>query len=205
MEILSEICKKNSKWRSLEVRISCIKTYPDNGPRIADNCKCIIESICKTILEDIDTSEEEPKLKIHQLAKLTLEKLGCINKMPDLVSAFTNVIQKFAEFRNKYTETAHGQSVNAMKEKEISNLTISFLVTTTEQVAIYLIHVYQDEYPQHIQSQLRYEDHTEFNQNFDKENEMIEIGEYGPYKPSEILFCIEENAYKTALEKHNQE
>lgn len=201
MQALKELCNQYSKWKSLEDYILRIETYSDNGPLIADNCKCLVESICKTILEDLGISKEEHKIKLHELAKQTVEMLGCINKSAELISAFTNITQKIAEFRNEFTEIGHGQSVYAIDEnrKKVTAATIVFFVSIIEQVALYLITVYQDEYPKHIQYKLRYEDESEFNNQFDNQNEVIEIGQYGPYSPSEVLFYIDESAYKSEL------
>jgi uncharacterized protein (DUF2249 family) len=207
MQALKELCNQYSKWKPLEDYILRVETYSDNGPLIADNCKCIVESVCKTILEDLGIPKEDHKTKLHELAKQTVEKLGCINKSPDLISAFTNTAQKIAEFRNEYTETGHGQSVYVVDEnrKKVTAATIAFLVAIIEQTALYLITVYQDEYPQHIQSQLRYEDNSEFNDEFDDQNAPIDIGQYGPYNSSEVLFYIDENAYKSELANFNHE
>lgn len=206
MQALLEMCQQYGKWKPLEDYILRIKAYPDNGPLVSDNCKCIVESVCKTILEDLGISAENHEKYLHLLAKQTVEKLCCINKMPDLVSAFTNTVQKIAEFRNEYTETGHGQSVYVVDEnrKKVSAATIVFLVATIEQIALYLITVYQEEYPQYIQSSLRYEDNHDFNIEFDEQNEPIEIGQYGGYSPSEVLFYIDNVAYKTELKNFEQ-
>ena len=206
MQALKDICHQYSKWKPLEEYIARIDAYPTNGPLIADNCKCIVESICKTILEDLGVPKSEHKRHLHDLTKQTVEKLGCIKKSPDLISAFTNTALKIGEFRNEYTETGHGQSVYVVDEnrKKITAVTISFLIAIIEQTALYLIAIYQDEYPQHIQQRIRYEDNPDFNTEFDELNEIIEIGQYGPYSPSEVLFYIDENAYKTELAGFSQ-
>ena len=124
-----------------------------------------------------------------------------------MISAFTNTAQRIAEFRNEYTETGHGQSVYRVDEnrKKVSTATISFLIAIIEQTALYLITVYQDEYPKHIQTTLRYEDNNDFNAKFDEQNESIEIGQYGPYRSSEVLFYIDNIAYKTELSNFKQD
>jgi len=206
LRALKELCEQYSKWMPLKDYILRIETYSDNGPLIADNCKCIVELICKTILEDLGIKEDQHERHLHLLAKQAVEKLGCINKAPDLISAFTYTAQKIGEFRNEYTETGHGRSVYVLDEnrKKITAATIAFLVAIVEQTALYLITVYQDEYPQHIQSLIRYEDNPEFNNDFDEQNEVLQIGQYGPYSPSEVLFYIDENAYKTELVNYSQ-
>lgn len=134
MQALKEICNQYSKWKPLGDYILRVETYSDNGPLIADNCKCIVEFVCKTILEDLGMPKDEHKTKLYELAKQTVEKLGCINKSPDLISTFTNTAQKIAEFRNEYTKTGHGQSVYVVDEnrKKVTAATIAFLVAIIE-------------------------------------------------------------------------
>ena len=202
MQALRELCQQYRKWQSLEDYISRIETFSDNGPIIIDNCKCIIEVVCKTILEDIGLAPVDHEQQFHLLVRQTTEKLDSINnKSPDLVAAFTNTAQKIAEVRNKYTVTGHGQSVRATEEnrQKVTNADISFLISIIEQTAIYLITIYQDEYPEHIQSNLRYEDNPDFNQELDGKYDPVQIGRYGPYNPSEVLFNVDKNAYRTEL------
>ena len=139
MQTLKDVCHQFSKWKPLEEYIARIEAYPANGPLIADNCKCIVESICKTILEDLGVPKSEHKRHLHELTKQTVEKLGCIKKSPDLISAFTNTALKIGEFRNEYTETGHGQSVYVVDEnrKKITAVTISFLIAIIEQTALF--------------------------------------------------------------------
>jgi len=108
-----------------------------------------------------------------------------------------------AEFRNEYTETGHGQSVYVIDKnrKSVTAATIAFITSVVEQTAVFLITVYEEEYPKTIQSKIRFEDNVEFNNKFDENQELIEIGQYGPYTPSEILFNIDQQAYIT--EFHN--
>lgn len=201
MRALQDICSQYRKWEPLEDYINRINAYSDNGPLVADNCKCLIESVCKTILEDLGVAIENHDRHLNNLAKQTVEKLGCVNKVTGLVSALVNTVQKIAEFRNEYTETGHGQSVYTTDEnrKKVTVATTQFLIGTIEQIAVYLITVYQDEYPQYVQQRLHYEDNADFNDRFDENIEHIQIGEYGPYAPSEVLFYVDIDAYKTEL------
>ena len=73
------------------------------------------------------------------------------------------------------------------------------MIVSIEQLAIFLVTVYQEEYPQHSAPQLRYEDNKDFNVGFDEELEPVQIGVYGPYSPSEVLFYMDEDAYRTEL------
>ena len=42
----------------------------------------------------------------------------------------------------------------------------------------------------------------DFNESFDADNELIMVGNYGPYNPSEVLFSVEQSAYKQELQNY---
>lgn len=201
MEKLKEICEQFSKWKTLEEFILRLDTHIDNGPLVVDNCKCIIESICKTILEDLGIDKTQHKTKLHELTQQTVEKLQGIKKSPELTSALILSAQKIGEFRNQYTVSGHGQSIYSIETNKnvLVGATIQYFMSIIEQTALFLITVYQDEYPSQIQSKMHYEDNPEFNNSFDELSEPIQIGGYGPYSPSEVLFYIDNNAYKSEL------
>ena len=206
MNFLKEVCAQHSKWKNLEIYIARMEAYPDNGPLIVDNCKCIIETICKTILEDLHIPKEEHKVRLPELARQTAAKLLTLNKAPDLIEAFVNMAFRIARFRNEYTESGHGQSIYVIDENNriITASSIVYLESVIEQTAIYLITLYQDEYPMNVKSLMRYEDNVDFNKEFDELFEdKIEIGNFGPYNQSELLFYIDKGAYITSLEEFN--
>lgn len=196
-----EISSQHSKWGPLEGYISRIETYRDkDGVLVLENCKALVESICKTILEDLGESIAVGE-NLNNLVSKTCNKLACLPNTGELARSFVTVANKLGEFRNSFSEIGHGRSVYQLEEnrKKVTLATTQFMIATIEQLAVFLITVYQEEYPQHIQKQLRYEDNQGFNERFDEENNLVQIGDYGPYSPSEVLFLIEKNAYITAL------
>lgn len=53
-------------------------------------------------------------------------------------------------------------------------------------------------------SPLRYEDHPEFNNYVDQVNESVKIFNF-EYRSSEVLFFVDQQAYKDLLEDYNRE
>lgn len=207
MEALKEICQQYGKWRPLEDYILRIDSYKDtDGSLVLENCKALIESVCKTILDDLKEPYGSAET-IQVLVSKACAKMACLPQTGDLARSFMTVAQRLGEFRNAFSTVGHGQSVHKLEENKnkIIGASVIFLVNSIEQLAIFLIAVYQEEYPQHIQSQLRYEDNNKFNEDFDEQIEMIEIGKYGPYSPSEILYYIDETAYKSELANFSKE
>jgi hypothetical protein len=176
MQLLHEICRQYSKWNPLEEYLLRIETYQgSDGALVLENCKSLIESIC--------------------------DKMGCLSNSRDLAKSFVTVAQRLGEFRNQFAVIGHGASVYQLEEhrNKVTKAATDFMISTVEQLAVFLITVYQEEYPLQKQPIIRYEDNPDFNREFDEENEPLQIGFYGPYSPSELLFNIDIDAYRTAL------
>ncbi len=201
MQSLRGLCQQYSKWKPLEDYILRIEAYKDSeGVLVLENCKAMIESVCKTILDDLaepySTSES-----IQALIYKTCNKMSCLPNTGELARSFITVAQRLGEFRNTFASIGHGQPVHLLEEnkEKIIGASVSFLINSIEQLAIFLVIVYQEEYPQQIQAEIRYIDNTDFNEEFDDSLEPIQIGQYGPYSPSEVLFSVDLDAYKTEL------
>lgn len=201
MELLRNICDSYIKWKPLEEYILRIETYQaSDGVVVLENCKSLIESICKTILEDL---EEMPSAteSLQSLVSKTCDKMECLPNATNLVRSFVTVAQRLGEFRNDFAVVGHGVSVYQLEERrnKITKASTDFMISTVEQLAVFLITVYHEEYPSQKQEKNRYEDNPDFNQQFDEEIDPIQIGVYGPYSPSEVLFNIDLDAYRTEL------
>lgn len=204
MQSLREICNRYTKWKPFEDYILRIETYREtDGVVVLENCKALVDGVCKTILDDLSEAYEGTE-STQVLVSKACNKMNCLPNTGDLARSFVTVAQRLAEFRNAFCNTAHGQSVYKLDEskKKVIGATVVFMINSVEQLVIFLITVYQDEYPQHIQQNLRYEDNPAFNKEFDSDAgpDPIPIGIYGPYNPSELLFYIEEKAYRNELD-----
>jgi len=204
MEFLRNICDSYIKWKPLEDYIYRIESYQDSdGVLVLENCKALIESICKTILEDLGEPATGSE-SIQNLVSKACNKMSCLPYTGDLTKSFITVAQRLGEFRNKFAVIGHGASVYAIEERKnkVTRAATNFMISAVEQLAVFLITVYQVEYPLQKQEEIRYEDNPDFNQQFDEAIEPIQIDVYGPYSPSELLFRIDEDAYRAALSNY---
>lgn len=201
MQSLRGLCQQYGKWKPLEEYVLRVETYRESdGILVMENCKALLESICKTVLDELGEPYSGSE-SIQALVSKACSKMSCLPSTGDLARSFTTVAQKLGEFRNTFASIGHGQPVRLLEEnkKKVIGASVDFMVNSIEQLAIFLITVYQDEYPRHVTQQLRYEDNKDFNVNFDEQLEPVQIGIYGPYSPSEVLFYMDENAYRTEL------
>ena len=201
MQTLRELCQQYSKWRPLEDYILRIEAYKDSdGVLVLENCKAMIESVCKTILDDLEEPHSAPE-SIQALISKTCNKMSCLPSTGELARSFITVAQRLGEFRNTFSAIGHGQPTHLLEEnkKKIIGASVSFMINSIEQLTIFLVTVYHEEYPKRVQPELRYIDNQEFNEEFDDSLEPVQIGQYGPYSPSEALFSVDIDAYKTEL------
>lgn len=204
MNSLRDICQQHRKWAPLEDYILRVETYKDSdGVFVLENCKALIESICKTVLDELGGAYTRSD-SIQALIGKTCSKMSCLPNTSSLARSFITVAQNLGEFRNTFGATAHGQPTRLLEEnkKKIVGASVQFMINSIEQLAIFLITVYQEEYPLQSKPSLRYEDNPDFNSDFDDREEEIQIGPYGPYAPSEVLFYLDKRAYETELRAH---
>lgn len=194
---------ENSKWQILNDYILRIEAYSETSPGLViENCKSIIESIFKTILVEVDSKIEDDLKDIDigglykQVKKiLFFEEKGYCN----IIGSFSSAI---AEFRNRLGETSHGKDIYTLEKnrRALFNDEIHFLLSTTDNIAFFLLSYYKNLYPAYAEKKrkLVYEDYAEFNEWFDETQEPVIVGGVS-LSPSRVLFDGDISAYKTSL------
>lgn len=205
MNQLEEFLQTHGRWQPLSRYIERMNAFPEDGGIIVGNCKDLLESICKTILEDHFKKTLTGTESIQKLVKAACVELGTLQRVASLVNAFTNLAKDLGELRNRHADTGHGRSMAELEQvpEAITEATSECLVSMTEQIALFLLRVFEHEYPAREESKpLLLNHHLEFNAAFDDIHEMVEIAGYGPYAASEILFSVDLGAYRTELETY---
>ena len=205
MKQLGDFFEQHRQWRPLKRYISRIEAFPDDGGIIVGNCKDLIESICKTILEDHFKETLTGNERFQNLVKDACVKMGTINQVANLASTFSNLALQLGTLRNQHTDAGHGSTASRLRQMpvEITNATSHCLITITEQIALFLLQVFEHEHPvRDTANPLLYNTHLNFNKAYDEDNDAVMIGEYGPYDASEVLYSVEISAYKQELEKY---
>ncbi len=208
MKQLEAFFEAHSRWRPLKRYLERIRAFPDDGGIIVGNCKDLIESICKTILEDHFGEPLTGTERFQNLVKTTCVKMGTLNQVASLASAFSNLAIQLGTLRNHHTDAGHGIAAKKLEKMpvEITEATSQCLITVTEQIALFLLRVFEHEHPRREDSRpLLLNHHLEFNEAFDEENDSVEVAGYGPYNASEILYSVDVTAYRTELEAYLSE
>lgn len=200
MDKLKELIDGHSKWNPLISYINRIEAFKDDGVLILENCKAVVESICKTILSET-VGSVNASATTQSLLKSACNKMGCLKNSIDLIRSFETVGSHLSEIRNKYCSTAHGQSMADLSRNSscIKGALSDFILIIFERLSVFLISVYENEYVAVEKKELAYEDYPKFNESFDQDHEEILIGQNGPYLASEVLFEMDSIAYNTEL------
>jgi len=196
----------NPKWNSLLDLVNNIEASNESNPNTSyDYCKSLIESICKTILEDLGI-EYSPKDDLPKIAKLTID--SCLNltqmthlneaeklSVKKIRSGLANLVQEIAFLRNKLGRIGHGQDIQS---KKTNKTYAQFISGITDSLGGLLITNHDQTIMPEKRQRLHYEEHNEFNDWFDNISEPMNVGTVS-ISPSEALHKFDPNAYKDAL------
>ena len=190
----------------IENQIEAIENALENVPDFAfDLSKTLVESVCKTVLEDIG-QPANPKWEVHELLKETTNRLNLLPRnhpnpgktrgsVQKTIRGMLQTIQGLCELRNDYGMASHGRDVFSAR-LDLRQATLAAQAADTIVTFLYRIH--RDALRQTPGVRVRYEDQPDFNEAFDGDHELIRLGEL-ELLPSLVLYQVDPEAYKTAL------
>ncbi len=191
---------------AIEQQIRAIENALESVPDFAfDLSKTLVESVCKTVLADVG-QPADPNWDAPKLLKETTNRLALLPRNhPDPAKARDSVektirgllqtIQGLCELRNGYGMASHGRDGFSAR-LDLRQATLAAQAADTIVAFLYRIH--RDALMQTPGERVYYEDHTDFNEAFDRDNDIIRLGELD-LLPSRVLFDADREAYKAAL------
>ncbi len=191
---------------SIDQQIQAIENALENVPDFAfDLSKTLVESVCKTVLADIG-HPADPKWNCPKLLRETTNRLSLLPRNhPDPARARESVtktirgllqtIQGLCELRNNYGMASHGRDGFSAR-LDLRQATLAAQAADT--IVSFLYRVHRDALGQTPGARVYYEDHADFNESFDRDYELIRLGDL-ELLPSRVLFHADREAYKTAL------
>lgn len=180
----------------------------NNSDKAFDGSKCLIECTCKTILKERG-EETEADIKLTALVKKTAEKLGINSGLGDdfrnMLSGLTTTAQAVANIRNSYGPLAHGKDAaheciggyQRYMAAKMAEMVSVMLYQIHSGVPADLLHTRQEYDGQNIEN-TKIDDAVLVEVN-DETNE-INLIDYGVFRPSHILYALDRQAYKAALQ-----
>lgn len=197
---------------AIEQQIFAIENALESVPDFAfDLSKTLVETICKTVLADIgqpaDPNWDAPKLLRETTNRLALLPRGhptskkTRDSVEKTIRGLLQTIQGLCELRNGFGMASHGRDGFSAR-LDLRQATLAAQAADT--IVSFLYRIHRDARAQSPGSRVYYEDHQDFNDVFDRDNEMILLGKL-ELLPSRVLFHVDPEAYKTALDEHISE
>ena len=190
----------------IEEQVNAIERAVVENPGLAfDLAKTVVESACKTILSErkigFESDDDLPKLfkavttSLPMLPVTASSEAEARKSLLQTMNGLHTALQGVCELRNAYGFASHGsegprpvmESVQALLAAQAADAIVGFLHPVHRQDRATLPGV-----------RLRYEDSAVFNAYVDEANEIVKIFEL-QYQPSEVLFSIDQQAYRDLL------
>ena len=197
---------------AIEQQIHAIENALESVPDFAfDLSKTLVESVCKTVLADIgqqaDTNWDAPKLLRETTNRLALlprnhpDPTKARESVEKTIRGLLQTIQGLCELRRGYGMASHGRDVFSAR-LDLRQATLAAQAADT--IVSFLYRIHRDALMQTPGVRVYYEDHTDFNEAFDRDNELIRLGDL-ELLPSRVLFHSDREAYKAALNEYLSE
>ncbi|WP_013320836.1 abortive infection family protein [Gloeothece verrucosa] len=190
----------------IEKLINALERAVEEDPGLAfDLAKSLVESICKTILSDRNDESKDKLLELPKLVKYTTKQLNLIPEEhlnPEVEQSFQSVINGLittihglCEIRRLEGTASHGRNGYI---KSLEPLQALFAARVADAIANLLFKTHKNNL---TSSKIPYyEDNPEFNIYLDSLYECSIAGL--PYKTSDVLFKIDQQAYINFLQEY---
>lgn len=181
----------------------------DRPAMVFDLAKALVETICKTILDELgvgyDNNFDAPKLLRETLIRLRLFPSGhespsdVTDSIKKTVNGLMTTVQGLCDLRTREGMASHGREAFSANLEPVQAL---LAASAADTVAGFLWNVHKSYSPVGRPERLSYEDNSEFNEWVDQIHEPFVMIFELPYKHSEILFHLDRQAYGDALQEH---
>ena len=181
----------------------------DRPAMVFDLAKALVETICKTILDELgvgyDNNFDAPKLLRETLIQLRLFPSGhespsdLTDSIKKTVNGLMTTVQGLCDLRTREGMASHGREAFSSNLEPVQAL---LAASAADTVVGFLWNVHKSYSPAGRPERLLYEDNPEFNEWVDQIHESPVMIFELPYKQSEILFHLDRQAYGDTLQEH---
>ncbi len=196
----------------IEEQVKGIERAVTENPGLAfDLAKTLIESTCKTILSDraISFASDDDLPKLFKTATTHLpflpasasQEVEARRSLIQTLNGLHTAVQGVCELRNTYGFASHGTE---RPQPLMDNVQALLVAQAADAIIGFLYRVHQQDREAPLRARLEYGDNSDFNRYVDDTNSLVRIFAL-EYKPSEVLFAVDREAYRDALEGYESE
>ncbi len=181
----------------------------DRPAMVFDLAKALVETICKTILDELgvgyDNNFDAPKLLRETLIRLQLFPAGhespidVTESIKKTINGLITTMHGLCDLRTREGMASHGRAAFSTNLEPVQ---AALAASAADTVASFLWNVHKSYSPAGQSERISYEDNSEFNEWMDQIHEPPVMIFELPYRHSEILFHLDRQAYIDALQEH---
>lgn len=190
----------------IERQVVALETTVSQNPAMAlDLAKALIETVCKTIMADRGHPVEatwdcpqlvrETSLRLHLVPDSHIGIPTVSASLRRMLSGLQTVVQGLCELRNAHGMASHGKDAY---ETSLEVIQAEFAARSADTAISFLFRAHKNYGSTEAGRRIYYPDNPKFNTYVDESNPEIQIFTI-PYKPSDVLFKVDLNAYRDAL------
>lgn len=171
-----------------------------------DLAKTLVESACKTILTErggtFEKDDDLPKVfkaatrAIPFLPVVLASDAGARRSLDQTLGGLNTALQGVCELRNACGFASHGSDSPRPLMEGIQALLVA---QAADAIIGFLYGVHRQDLARPRTMLLEYDDHPEFNEWLDDQCEPVRILSLPPYQPSDVLFSVDQEAYRDLL------
>jgi len=177
-----------------------------------DLAKTLVESACKTIITErggvFDKDDDLPKLFktvtlcVPFLPVVIAADAGARKSLQQTLNGLNTALQGVCELRNAFGFASHGSDGPRPVMEGIQALLVA---QAADAIIGFLYRVHRQDLSRPKTVQLEYGDNPDFNEWLDEQCEAVRILSLPPYRPSDVLFSVDQEAYRDLLTDYETE
>ncbi|MDL1888319.1 hypothetical protein FBQ96_01820 [Nitrospirales bacterium NOB] len=177
-----------------------------------DLAKTLVESACKTIITErggkFDKDDDLPKVfkaatrAIPFLPVALASDAGARRSLDQTLSGLNTAMQGVCELRNACGFASHGSD---SPRPLMEGLQALLVAQAADAIIGFLYGVHRQDLARPRTVLLEYDDHPKFNEWLDDQCEPVHILSLPPYRPSDVLFNVDQEAYRDLLTDYEAE
>lgn len=177
-----------------------------------DLAKTLVESACKTIITErgLTFDKDDEVGKVFKSATMSIPFLppamaadaNARKSLSQTLAGLNTALQGVCELRNAYGFASHGSDG---PRAALENVHAILAAQTADAIVGFLYRVHCADRSRPITPRLEFSDNPDFNEWIDQENAPVRIFSLPPYRPSEVLFNVDREAYRDLLDQQEDE
>ena len=182
----------------------------ENTALAFDLAKTLVESACKSIIKErggtYDRNDDLPKLfrmvgqSVPFLPAAVSGEVGARRSLEQTLNGLSTALQGVCELRNACGFASHG---SGGPRPVMEGIQAVLVAQAADAIVGFLYAVHRQDLSRPRTAPLQYDDNPTFNEWLDDQSEPVRILSLPAYLPSEVLFNVDQEAYRDLLTEYH--